>query len=115
MEMNPAVTTIERGNINVLVWPVFGGMFGWVSLAPGVCMQVRGQDEETFKARTREGMNALWDLLDKQHEDDAERLHNYLTCWPHKEKPLKFIPVPAAPPYLDDAVLEKCLDQAYSE
>lgn len=112
MEMNPAVSTIERGNINVLVWPVFGGMYGWMALGVGTCAQVRGQDEASFKARANEALTSLWDEIDRRHEDNVE---TFVSLWAHKGKPLKFVTVPAAPPYLNEEVLSRCLDAAYSD
>lgn len=115
MNMDPSVSTIERDHINILVWPVFGGMYGWAALAPGVFIQIRANDEESFRTRSDEGIDALWDLIDKEHEKDAEHLHNFIVCWPHKGKPIKLVPVPAAPPYLNENIIQRCMDQAYSD
>lgn len=115
MTVNPAESTVARGNINVLVWPVFGGMFGWLSLTPGVNMQIRAETEEVFKQRVVDGLTQLWDLMDKDHEDDDDSLRRYRECLPHKVKPLKYIPVPCAPPYLQEDVLEALIERAYTE
>lgn len=112
MEMDPAVSTIERGNINILVWPVFGGMMGWLALGVGTCAQIRATDEATFKERAVEAVNSLWDEIDRRREDNIEQ---FTRLWVHKGKPIKYVAVPAAPPYLNEQVLERSIIQSYEE
>ena len=114
MNMNPSVSTIERGNINVLVWPVFGGLMAWASLISGINLRFQGENEDEIRERAEKGLKMVWDYLDQHHEDNAECLSNFMVCRRYQELSWKLIPVPAAPPYLEGGVLDRCIEQAYS-
>lgn len=111
--MNPAISTLDRGHINVLVWPVFGGMMAWIAFMEGVTLRIGAQDEASLEGRVKEGLTQLWEHLDLHHEDGPRALLQYRTCWPWKERPVKVIPVPAAPPYLESGALDHFIEQAY--
>lgn len=109
--MDISQSTIDRGHVNILVWPAFGGLCGWFSIAPGVTVQAMAPNLPAFQARLNEGWNELWDHIDRTHEDEPEL---YRKVWRYKALPTKLIQIPAAPPYLAPGALEHFFEQAYS-
>lgn len=110
--MDISQSTIDRGHLNVLVWPVFGGLYGWLSVAPGVTITMAGPNTQVLEARLAEGLEQLWDHIDREREDHYEM---YRQCWPLRKLPIKRIGIPAAPPYLAPGALEHFVEQAYSQ
>lgn len=115
MSMDIQQSTVDRGHLNVLVWPVFGGIYGWLSVAPGITITMSGENPVVLEARLKEGLEMLWDDIDKCREDSIPQYEVWRRCWPLRKLPLMRVGIPCAPPYLAPGALEHFIEQAYSQ